>query len=113
MERLWILAMAVPYITVEPTADTTATAVTDVLRYRLEWRPTSDEGSIPLGLGSPTGIRSKNRISGARRISKRGADFDEAYSRAELGVAKILASALLTKFLTARDRAIAHYEMRG
>ena len=28
-------------------------------------------------------------------------------------VAKILASALLTKFLTARDRAIAHYEMRG
>ena len=103
--------MAVPYITVEPRADTTA--VTDVLRYRLEWRPTSDEGSIPLGLGSPTGIRSKNRISGARRISKRGADFDEAYSRAELGVAKILASALLTKFLTARDRAIAHYEMRG
>lgn len=46
-------------------------------------------------------------------VERKANDFDDAYARAAEGVLRIADSELATKFKTARDKAIAHYEMRA
>lgn len=49
----------------------------------------------------------------AQDIEERGKAFDEAYAQVAKGVPNIADSDLAGKFLLARNRAIAHYEMRA
>jgi hypothetical protein len=49
----------------------------------------------------------------AEDVQRKGASFDEAYARVAEGMPKIIGSELSGIFKTVRDKAIAHYEMRG
>lgn len=48
----------------------------------------------------------------AEDAQQKGKAFDEVYARAEMGVPDISMSDLAANFKTARDKALAHYEMR-